>query len=99
MDRETARTSGGVNHVLIDRGLQQFHAHVDDVSRRKILTFLCFAHLYRKVFEGFVDNLEVRVEEFDVLEKRSTGDEVSRRQVDSFIGKKNVGPLVLGRLK
>ena len=76
--------------------MKHLNAHVDDVARGEVLPLGALADLYGEVLEGFVDNLKIGVEEFDVFEERNTGNEVVGLQFDALVGEEDTGPLLLG---
>ena len=54
--------------IFADGRIEHFDAHVDNVARREILTFLAFLGLADQIFKGVVDNVKVRMEKSDALQ-------------------------------
>jgi len=99
MDGKATGTGGGVNHGFVNVRVEHLDAHIDNMARSEILPLRTLANLHSEVFKGFVDDLKVRVEEFNIFEERHAGDEVVGLQFDVLVGKKYTGPLALGSVK
>ena len=96
VDGESAGAGGGVDQGFGFLGIEHFHAHVDGVARGEILALFAFAGFVDQVFEGLVHDVEVRVEEFHILERGNADGEVGGGELDLGIRAEDAFPLGFG---
>ena len=72
MHRKARRPSRRVNQVFILFGVQHLHAQINHIARRKVLPLFSFTGLVDQILECLIHHIEVRVKQFDVLQRRHT---------------------------
>ena len=68
MNGEAATARSRVYHLFIGFGIKHFHAHINHVSGREVLTFLALATLVDKILKRFIHHIKVGVEQLDILQ-------------------------------
>ena len=99
MDRKARAAAGSVDDFVLGSGIHHLDAHINDISRSKILAFfafLCFAH---QVLKGIIHNIKVVIEELNVLQRSYTDCQMGRgKQNFAFVGE-DTFPFLFGIIK
>ena len=69
VNRKAGTAGRRVDHKFIFFRIEHFNAHIDNVSRRKILSFLAFGRFIDEILKRLVNDVEVGVEKLDVLQR------------------------------
>ena len=79
--------------------VEHLDTHVDYPSRRKVLPLFALGRLVDKVFKCIIYHVEIGIEQLPFFEGTDTNLQMVWGKPNTFIVKKDAGPLVLGAVK
>lgn len=99
MNCKAARTRSRVNYVIINGWVKHFYAHINYMTRCKILSFFAFSRFYGKILKCFVNYLKIGIEQFHILKEGAAYLQMVRLQVYALAFDENSGPFLLRLLE
>ena len=67
MNRKTTTASRSVYHLFIRFRIEHFYAHINHITRGKVLPFFAFTAFIDKILKSFIYHIKVGIEQFHIL--------------------------------
>lgn len=78
MDCKARAAAGGVDDFVLGSGIHHLDAHINDISRSKILTLFTLLRFAHQIFKRIIHNIKIVIEELNVLQRSYADCEMRR---------------------